>query len=94
MIGVEDAQALCLGLVTPIPTLDMVPLALAAGRVMRREARADRAQPPFESSAMDGYALRDAELAIGASFDVVGESGPVVVDKQNAHGNGPFKVWF
>ena len=74
MIGVEDAQALCLGLVTPIPTLDMVPLALAAGRVMRREARADRAQPPFESSAMDGYALRDAELAIGASFDVVGES--------------------
>ena len=74
MIGVEDAQALCLDLVTPTAAFEDVALEHAFGRVLRREERAARSQPPFASSAMDGYAMRDAEVAIGARFTVVGES--------------------
>ncbi|WP_068303146.1 gephyrin-like molybdotransferase Glp [Pararhodobacter sp. CCB-MM2] len=74
MIGVDEALSLCLDLVTPGARVETVALAQAAGRVLAAPARARRAQPPFRSSAMDGYALRDAELAIGAAFTVVGEA--------------------
>lgn len=74
MITVETAQALCLDLVTPTTSLEGVPLAQAAGRVLRVDARSTRAQPPFASSAMDGYALRAADARPGAVLEVVGES--------------------
>jgi len=74
MIGVAEAQALCLGLVRPGTGGETVPLIAAAGRVLAQPAQAGRAQPPFRSAAMDGYAVRDAEVAVGASFTVVGES--------------------
>lgn len=74
MITVEAAQALCLGLVTPTDALETVPLADSAGRVLRAPVRAWRAQPPFPSSAMDGYALAGGAANPGAQFEVVGES--------------------
>lgn len=74
MISVEEAQALCLGLVQPTQTFDEVELAEAAGRVLRVPAKTHRAQPPFPSSAMDGYAVRSVEMRVGASFTVVGEA--------------------
>lgn len=74
MIRVAEAQALCLDLVRPTGAAEVLPLDQAAGRVMVRAARAGRAQPPFRAAAMDGYALREAELAIGARFAVVGEA--------------------
>ena len=74
MITVEAAQELCLSLVTPTAALETVPLAQSAGRVLRAPVRAWRAQPPFPSSAMDGYALRQAVARPGATFEVVGES--------------------
>ncbi|MBN8294361.1 molybdopterin molybdotransferase MoeA [Rhodobacter sp. NTK016B] len=74
MIPVTEAEALCLALVTPSGAAETVSLDQAAGRTLARAAIAHRAQPPFRSAAMDGYALRDAELAIGAAFTIVGES--------------------
>lgn len=74
MITVEAAQDLCLGLVTPTDSLETVPLTDSAGRVLRAPVRAWRAQPPFPSSAMDGYALGGGAAGPGAQFDVVGES--------------------
>ena len=74
MIGVDEAQALCLGLLHDEPQVETVRMVAAAGRVLARPARAARAQPPFASAAMDGYAVRDAEVTIGARFAVVGES--------------------
>lgn len=74
MIGVDEARALCLGLVRPGGASETVPLAQAAGRVLARAAVAARAQPPFRSAAMDGYAVRDSEVRIGATFTLVGES--------------------
>ncbi len=49
-----------------------VPLVAALGRTLRVDARADLDSPPFDASAMDGYALQRASLA--ASLRVVGES--------------------
>ncbi len=38
-----------------------VPLVAALGRMLREDARADLDSPPFDASAMDGYALRRAD---------------------------------
>jgi molybdopterin molybdotransferase len=51
-----------------------VPLAEAAGRVLAADVVAQRAQPPFAASAMDGYAVRAADIAEGAAFRVIGEA--------------------
>ncbi len=73
MIPVEEAQAACLALVKPLPG-EEVPLAEAGGRVLFAPAHAGRDQPPFAAAAMDGYALREAELGPGAGFEVIGEA--------------------
>lgn len=73
MISVSDALEKLLTLVAPMPVED-VPLRAAAGRVLAREVRAGRTQPPFAASSMDGYALRRAEVEPDAMFKVVGES--------------------
>ncbi|PTX51868.1 molybdopterin molybdochelatase [Gemmobacter caeni] len=72
MISVEEALARVLALATPMP-VETVPLAAAAGRWMAKAAEARRTQPPFASSAMDGYAVQ-GPAATGARFRVIGES--------------------
>lgn len=56
MIGVEEAKALVAGLHPPLTTQ---PLALgeALGYVLAQDIHAPLALPPFDQSAMDGYAL-------------------------------------
>ncbi len=73
MISVTEAQSLLFGLVTPLEH-ETVPLVQAAGRVLAQDVTAKRTQPPFAASAMDGYAVRAAEVAKGASFEVIGEA--------------------
>ncbi|MBM1219240.1 molybdopterin molybdotransferase MoeA [Ponticoccus sp. SC2-23] len=73
MIPVEEAQALCLDGLSPLPT-ETLPLVRAAGRILARPERATRPQPPFASSAMDGYAVRSVDLTPGARLAVVGEA--------------------
>ena len=47
----------------------------AYGRVLARDLKALRTQPPFPNSAMDGYALRAGDAASGsATLTLVGES--------------------
>jgi molybdopterin molybdotransferase len=70
MITVDEALARLLALVRPVPT-ERVGLREAAGRVLRAAAIATRDQPPFDASAMDGYALA-GDPAPGARFRVVG----------------------
>lgn len=71
MISVEDAQERVLALAKPLPS-ETVPLAEAAGRVLSADAAAARAQPPFDASAMDGYAVSSAKP--GATYRVIGEA--------------------
>jgi len=73
MITVEEALQRCFALVTPLPS-EPVPLRQAAGRVLATPASARLTQPPFDASAMDGYALGRSSDA-GAAFTVIGEAG-------------------
>lgn len=73
MITVDEALAHLFALVEPLES-ETVALTAAAGRVLARDAVAGRDQPPFASSAMDGYALRAADARAGAVLDVIGES--------------------
>lgn len=61
MISVEEARARVLAL-APAPEPRQVALADALGRAMIAPALARLTQPPFDASAMDGYALRSADL--------------------------------
>lgn len=73
MITVEEALQSCFALVSPLPG-EPVDLRQAAGRVLLHPATARLTQPPFDASAMDGYALGRAAAA-GASYTVIGEAG-------------------
>ena len=54
--------------------VEMAPLVESLGRTLAEPILADRAQPPFDASAMDGWALRRTDYASGALFKIVGES--------------------
>ncbi|MCP1170443.1 molybdopterin molybdotransferase MoeA [Limimaricola litoreus] len=73
MIPVSEALDRLFALVSPLPT-EEVRLTAALGRVLRSEVIATRDQPPFAASAMDGYAIREVDLAPGAVLRVTGEA--------------------
>ncbi|MEP2944338.1 MAG: gephyrin-like molybdotransferase Glp [Hyphomicrobiales bacterium] len=51
-----------------------VPLHEADGYTLATNVAATRTQPPFAASAMDGYAVRHADLVLGKSLEVIGEA--------------------
>ena len=71
LLPVAEAQARLLALAAALP-IETVPLAEAAGRWVAEDVVARRTQPAADLSAMDGYAVRHAELA--QPMQVVGES--------------------
>lgn len=44
----------------------------ALGKVLREDVLADRDQPPFDRSAMDGFAVRSSEIARGVQLKIDG----------------------
>ncbi len=73
MISVKEAQAHLFDLTTPLST-EIVRLEHACGRVLSKDVVADRDQPPFASSAMDGYAIARKVVAVGDIFHIIGEA--------------------
>ena len=73
MISVSEALDALFALANPLD-IETVPLSDAAGRVLAVSAVAERDQPPFTASAMDGYALNSAGAETGATYQVIGES--------------------
>ena len=73
MISVEEALARLFALGAPLST-ESIALRHASGRYMAAPATAQRDQPPFPASAMDGYAVT-GDPAPGAQFAVIGEAG-------------------
>ena len=72
LLPVADALAAILDGATP-STLEAVPIAEAAGRVLAEPLKALRTQPPFPASAMDGYAARGADVSTApAALRVIG----------------------
>jgi molybdopterin molybdotransferase len=74
LLPVEEALARLLAAVEQPTTIETIPIEEAVGRVLAESLIATRTQPPFPASAMDGYAVRANDLAIGKSLKLVGES--------------------
>jgi molybdopterin molybdotransferase len=60
LLALEDAQRRILARVVPLPA-EQIALGEAAGRVLVEPATARVDLPPFDASAMDGFALRSAD---------------------------------
>lgn len=73
MISVAEARARILEGLAPTPP-EMLALADAWGRVTAAPVIARLTQPPFDVSAMDGYALRSADGHAGAVLRVIGSA--------------------
>ncbi len=75
MASVEQAQALLAehgaARLAPAETL---PLSAAAGRRLAEAVTSQVDQPPADVSAMDGYAVQFAAMAMGARLKIIGES--------------------
>ena len=65
-LSVGDAQAHVLRHVSTGET-EEIHIEQALGRVLAEEVRANRDQPPFDISAMDGFAVRSADLVVGGA---------------------------
>jgi molybdopterin molybdotransferase len=71
MISFDEAIRLVMGVARPIGS-ETVPIARAAGRVLASPVVATIDSPPADGSAMDGYAVREADLP--GSLRLIGES--------------------
>lgn len=72
LLPVADAQQRIIDAVEPLPA-EQISLADGLGRVLARDVASRRDQPPMAMSAMDGYAVRAADVAaLPATLNVVG----------------------
>jgi molybdopterin molybdotransferase len=72
VISVEEARRRLLAPLKPLGA-EQIALSDAVGRVLAEDVVARRTQPPFAVSAMDGYAVRAADVAqVPARLKVVG----------------------
>jgi molybdopterin molybdotransferase len=74
VISVAEALERVLGSIAAPTEAEIVPIGRAGGRTLAADVAALRTQPPFDASAMDGYALRSVDAAPGATLAVIGES--------------------
>ena len=63
LLPVSDALAKILAAASPIAEVETLPLRESFGRTLARDLVSTRTQPPFDVSAMDGYARRAADVA-------------------------------
>lgn len=73
MISVAEAHSRLLALFSRLDQ-ETVPLERANGRALAADVVAARSQPPFSASAMDGYAVRNDDVAPGTTLTVIGTS--------------------
>lgn len=73
LIDHYDALRLVLESTPRLETVRM-PLGEAQGLALSEDVRAKFDSPPFDNSAMDGYALRSADAEVGRVFEVVDEA--------------------
>ena len=74
MIAVEEALARILAAVAPL-SAETISVAEALGRVLAEDVTARLDQPPADVSAMDGYAVRSADVTeVPTDLKLVGEA--------------------
>ncbi len=62
LVSVDEAWSQLLSGATPVSEVEEVPTMQATGRVLARAQRSTMDVPPMDNSAMDGYAVRSADL--------------------------------
>jgi molybdopterin molybdotransferase len=75
LLPVADAERLIVERVAPVSECEIVTLREAMGRVLAEDVIAPVNVPPFDNSAVDGYAVRAANL------DADGETRLTIVDR-------------
>ena len=74
MLNVDDALRKLGDLTSPVLDTEVIPLSESKGRVVASAIDAPMDLPPFDASAMDGYALHVNDLNQDRALAVVGES--------------------
>ncbi len=74
LLSLAEMERLIAERITPVQQTERVPLRSARGRVTAAELKAPVDLPPFDNSAVDGYAIRHEDLAVTGStrFAVAG----------------------
>ncbi len=62
MLSVEEARSQLLARARPVQGSERIDLAFASGRITARDIKAERDVPGHANSAMDGYAVRAADI--------------------------------
>lgn len=73
LMPVDEALERVLAAAKKTDTITL-PLHDADGYTVSQDVKATRTQPPFSASAMDGYAVRHADLALEKSLRIIGEA--------------------
>ena len=74
LLSVTEALSRVTDGIEPLAAM-RVPLAEAGGRVLAEDLPARLTQPPFDASAMDGYAVRAADVRrLPATLTLIGEA--------------------
>lgn len=74
LMPLEEAMDNMLSRIKPIQTTQRLPLADALGYVLAEEILSPIFVPPFDNSAMDGYAIRIADLNASKTLPLAGKS--------------------
>ncbi|WP_019277665.1 molybdopterin molybdotransferase MoeA [Vibrio coralliilyticus] len=74
LMPIEDAMEQMLSPIKPIQTTLQLPLAEAIGYVLAEDILSPIFVPPFDNSAMDGYAIRIADLTNNNVLPLAGKS--------------------
>ncbi|MGQ3142976.1 molybdopterin molybdotransferase MoeA [Rhizobium oryzihabitans] len=75
LLPVDEATRRLLEAALPVADSETLPLADCDGRILAADLAARLTQPPFDASAMDGYALRSADAPeIGSVLTVIGQA--------------------
>src|SRR5947207_10505682 len=70
LLSVDEALAQLLAGAKPVETIEELPTLEATNRVLARSQRSTMDVPPMDNSAMDGYAVRTADLKTGTKLRV------------------------
>src|SRR5512134_3206034 len=65
LMPVDEVERLIAERVLPVREVEAVGLGRAVGRVLAADVVAPLSLPPFDNSAVDGYAVRHADLSAG-----------------------------
>ena len=71
LLPIADRERLIIERVTPVAEVEEIPLTEALGRVVAADMTAAEDLPPFDNSAVDGFAVRHADLVAASDTRLI-----------------------